>query len=142
MNSISVLYHDSELERLEKISKGDWIDLRSAEDVSMKAGEFRLISLGISVQLPKGYEAHIVPRSSTFKNFGVIQTNHYGIIDESYCGENDIWKFPAYALRDTEIHKNDRICQFRLFEHMPTIEINEVDHLDGEDRGGFGSTGI
>ena len=141
MNSISVLYHDSELERLEKISKGDWIDLRSAEDVVMKAGEFRLISLGISVQLPKGYEAHIVPRSSTFKNFGVIQTNHYGIIDESYCGENDIWKFPAYALRDTEIHKNDRICQFRLFEHMPTIEINEVDHLDGEDRGGFGSTG-
>ena len=141
MNSISVLYHDSELERLEKISKGDWIDLRSAEDVSMKAGEFRLISLGISVQLPKGYEAHIVPRSSTFKNFGVIQTNHYGIIDESYCGENDIWKFPAYALRDTEIHKNDRICQFRLFEHMPPIEINEVDHLDGEDRGGFGSTG-
>ena len=141
MNSISVLYHDSELERLEKISKGDWIDLRSAEDVVMKAREFRLISLGISVQLPKGYEAHIVPRSSTFKNFGVIQTNHYGIIDESYCGENDIWKFPAYALRDTEIHKNDRICQFRLFEHMPTIEINEVDHLDGEDRGGFGSTG-
>lgn len=141
MNSISVLYHDKELERLEKISKGDWIDLRSAEDVVMKAGEFRLISLGISVQLPKGYEAHIVPRSSTFKNFGVIQTNHYGIIDESYCGENDIWKFPAYALRDTEIHKNDRICQFRLFEHMPTIEINEVDHLDGEDRGGFGSTG-
>ena len=141
MNSISVLYHDSELERLEKISKGDWIDLRSAEDVSMKAGEFRLISLGISVQLPKGYEAHIVPRSSTFKNFGVIQTNHYGIIDESYCGENDIWKFPAYALRDTEIHKNDRICQFRLFEHMAPIEINEVDHLDGEDRGGFGSTG-
>lgn len=141
MNSISVLYHDKELERLEKISKGDWIDLRSAEDVVMKAGEFRLISLGISVQLPKGYEAHIVPRSSTFKNFGVIQTNHYGIIDESYCGENDIWKFPAYALRDTEIHKNDRICQFRLFEHMPTIEIDEVDHLDGEDRGGFGSTG-
>lgn len=141
MNSINVLYHDKELERLEKISKGDWIDLRSAEDVVMKAGEFRLISLGISVQLPKGYEAHIVPRSSTFKNFGVIQTNHYGIIDESYCGENDIWKFPAYALRDTEIHKNDRICQFRLFEHMPTIEINEVDHLDGEDRGGFGSTG-
>lgn len=141
MNSISVLYHDKELERLEKISKGDWIDLRSAEDVVMKAGEFRLISLGISVQLPKGYEVHIVPRSSTFKNFGVIQTNHYGIIDESYCGENDIWKFPAYALRDTEIHKNDRICQFRLFEHMPTIEIDEVDHLDGEDRGGFGSTG-
>ena len=141
MNSINVLYHDKELERLEKISKGDWIDLRSAEDVVMKAGEFRLISLGISVQLPKGYEAHIVPRSSTFKNFGVIQTNHYGIIDESYCGENDIWKFPAYALRDTEIHKNDRICQFRLFKHMPTIEIDEVDHLDGEDRGGFGSTG-
>lgn len=141
MNSISVLYHDKELERLEKISKGDWIDLRSAEDVVMKAGEFRLISLGISVQLPKGYEAHIVPRSSTFKNFGVIQTNHYGIIDESYCGENDIWKFPAYALRDTEIHKNDRICQFRIFKHQPLVQFIEVEQLENNDRGGFGSTG-
>ena len=140
--NIKVMYHEPSLERLEKISKGDWIDLRAAEDVSMKAGEFKLISLGISVQLPKGYEAHIVPRSSTFMKFGVIQTNHYGIIDESYCGENDIWKFPAYALRDTEIHKNDRICQFRLFEHMPELEIEEVDHLDGVDRGGFGSTGV
>ena len=136
------MYHEPGLERLEKISKGDWIDLRAAEDVSMKAGEFKLISLGISVQLPKGYEAHIVPRSSTFMKFGVIQTNHYGVIDESYCGENDIWRFPAYALRDTEIHKNDRICQFRLFEHMPELEIEEVDHLDGKDRGGFGSTGV
>ena len=141
MNSIKILYHEPKLERLEKISQGDWVDLRAAEDVKLKAGEFKLISLGISVQLPKGYEAHIVPRSSTFMKFGVIQTNHYGIIDESYCGENDIWKFPAYALRDTEIHMNDRICQFRLFEHMPELEVEEVDHLDGEDRGGFGSTG-
>ena len=107
----------------------------------MKAGEFKLISLGVSMELPEGFEAHIVPRSSTFMKFGIIQTNHCGIIDESYCGDNDIWKFPAYALRDTEIHLNDRICQFRLFEHQPELVIDETDHFGNEDRGGFGSTG-
>ena len=139
---IKIKYHTDEIEKLRYIDgKSDWVDLRSAEDVELKAGDFALISLGISMELPKGYEAHIVPRSSTFKNFGIIQTNHQGVIDESYCGDNDIWKYPAYALRDTVIHKNDRICQFRIVEHQPTICFEEVEHLEGEDRNGFGSTG-
>ena len=121
--------------------KSDWIDLHAAEDVDMKAGEFRLIPLGVAIELPEGYEAHIVPRSSTFKNFGIIQTNHCGIIDESYCGDNDQWFFPAYALRDTKISKNDRICQFRIMEHQPAIEFEECEHLGNPSRGGFGSTG-
>lgn len=91
--------------------------------------------------LPSGYEAHIVPRSSTFKNFGIIQTNHCGVVDESYCGDNDQWKFPAYALRDTAIKKNDRICQFRIVEKQPEVCFVEVEHLKEKDRGGFGSTG-
>ena len=139
---LKIKYHNDDLIRLKPLVNGDWVDLRAAEEVSLKAGEFKLISLGISVQLPKGYEAHIVPRSSTFINFGIIQTNHYGVIDESYCGDNDIWKFPAYALRDTKIHVNDRICQFRLYEHQPSLELKEVSKLDGRDRGGFGSTGV
>ena len=142
MEKIKIKYHTDEIEKLRYIDgKSDWIDLRSAEDVELKAGEFALISLGVSMELPKGYEAHIVPRSSTFKNFGVIQTNHQAVIDESYCGNNDVWKYPAYALRDTVIHKNDRICQFRIMEHQPTICFEEVEHLEGEDRNGFGSTG-
>ena len=92
--------------------------------------------------LPEGYEAHVVPRSSTYKKFGIIQTNHQGVIDSSYCGDNDQWLFPAYALRDTVINKNDRICQFRIVEKQPEIEFTEVDHLLEKDRGGFGSTGI
>ena len=132
------------IDKLEFIEgdKSDWIDLRSAEDVELKAGEFKLISLGIAMELPKGYEAHVVPRSSTFKNFGIIQTNHCGIIDESYCGNNDVWRFPALAVRDTVIHKNDRICQFRIVEKMPIVTIEEVESLSNEDRGGIGSTGI
>lgn len=139
---IKIKYHNRNIDKLEKISKGDWIDLRSAETVELKAGEFKLISLGVSMKLPEGYEAHIVPRSSTFKNFGVIQTNHMGIIDNSYSGSNDIWLFPAYAIRDTKIHENDRICQFRIVEKMPSVIFNEVDNLDDTDRGGFGSTGV
>ena len=140
--TIKIKYHTDEIEKLRYIDgKSDWIDLRAAEDVELKAGEFKLISLGVSMELPKGYEAHIVPRSSTFKNFGIIQTNHHAIIDESYCGDNDIWRYPAYALRDTVIHKNDRICQFRIMEHQPVIEFEEVDRLGNEDRSGFGSTG-
>ena len=140
--TIKIKYHTDEIEKLRYIDgKSDWIDLRAAEDVELKAGEFKLISLGGSMELPKGYEAYIVPRSSTFKNFGIIQTNHHAIIDETYCGDNDIWKYPAYALRDTVIHKNDRICQFRIIEHQPTIEFEEVEHLEGEARNGFGSTG-
>ena len=138
---IKIKYFVDDIEKIEKIEKGDWIDLRSAEDVVLKAGEFKLIKLGVGMILPQGYEAHIVPRSSTFKNFGVIQTNHCGIIDESYCGDNDQWRFPAYALRDTIIKKNDRICQFRIVEKQPEVKFTVVDHLKETDRGGFGSTG-
>ena len=140
--TIKIKYHTDEIEKLRYIDgKSDWIDLRSAEDVELKAGDFKLISLGVSMELPKGYEAHIVPRSSTFKTWGIIQTNSMGIVDESYRGDNDIWKMPVYATRDTIIHKNDRICQFRIMEHQPTIEFEEVDKLEGEKRGGFGSSG-
>ena len=140
--TIKIKYHTDEIEKLRYIDgKSDFIDLRAAEDVELKAGEFKLISLGVSMELPKGYEAHVVPRSSTFKTWGILQTNSIGIIDESYCGDNDIWKMPVYATRDTTIHKNDRICQFRIMKHQPTIEFEEVDKLDGSDRGGFGSTG-
>ena len=142
MEKIKIKYHTNEIEKLRYIDgKSDWIDLRAAEDVELKAGEFKLISLGVSMELPKGYEAHIVPRSSTFKTWGIIQTNSMGIVDESYRGDSDIWKMPVYATRDTIIHKNDRICQFRIMEHQPAIEFEEVNHLNGEERGGFGSTG-
>lgn len=141
MKTIKIKYLDNEIDKIEKIDKGDWIDLRSAETVEMKQGEYRLIKLGVGMTLPEGYEAHIVPRSSTFKNFGIIQTNHCGVIDESYCGDNDQWHFPAYALRDTIIHKNDRICQFRIVKKQPAVEFEVVDHLSETNRGGFGSTG-
>lgn len=142
METIRIQYLDDTIERLRYIDgKSDWIDLRAAEEVAMRAGEFRLIPLGVAMQLPKGYEAHIVPRSSTYKNFGIIQTNHTGIVDNSYCGPNDWWYMPAYALRDTVIHKNDRICQFRIAKNQPTLDFDEVERLDGKDRGGLGSTG-
>ena len=121
--------------------KSDWYDLRCAEDIEMKAGEFRLIKLGIGIQLPKGYEAIVAPRSSTFKNYGIIQANSLGIIDETYCGDNDQWMFPAIALRDTIIHKNDRICQFRILSHQPEHIITTVTKLSDINRGGLGSTG-
>lgn len=141
MKQIKVKYFDKEIDKLEKINKGDWIDLRSAENVEMKAGEFKLIKLGVGMKLPDGYEAHIVPRSSTFKNFGIIQTNHQAVIDNSYCGDEDQWRYPVYALRDTVINKNDRICQFRIMEIQPKIVFEEVEHLDDVSRGGMGSTG-
>lgn len=139
---IKIKYFDKEITKIEKINKGDWIDLRAAETVEMKQGEYHLIPLGIGMILPLGYEAHVVPRSSTFKNFGVIQTNHLGVIDASYSGDNDQWHFPAFALRDTIIHKNDRICQFRIMKKQPQIDFTEVDKLKEESRGGFGSTGV
>ena len=142
MTEIKIQYLNDDIKRLEYIDgKSDWIDLRAAETVSLKAGEFKLIHLGVAMQLPEGYEAHIVPRSSTFKNFGVIQANSMGIVDESYCGPNDWFYFPAIALRDTVINVNDRICQFRIAQKMPKVEFVEVSELDGADRGGFGSTG-
>ena len=142
METIKIKYFNNEIDKIEKIEKGDWVDLRAAETVELKAGEFKLIKLGIGMILPEGYEAHVVPRSSTFKNFGIIQTNHCGIIDESYCGDNDQWRFPAYAMRDTVINKTDRICQFRIIKKQPDISFEAVEHLADKDRGGFGSTGV
>ncbi|KAF5068125.1 putative deoxyuridine 5'-triphosphate nucleotidohydrolase YncF [anaerobic digester metagenome] len=142
METIRIRYINDKIEKLRYIDgKSDWIDLRASERVELKQGEFRLIPLGIAMELPKGFEAHIVPRSSTFKNFGVIQTNHCGIVDESYCGNNDQWFFPAFAMRDTVIELNDRICQFRIFEHQPKIAFEETGNLGNENRGGIGSTG-
>ena len=141
MLEIKVKYF-TDIEPLKFIeNKSDWYDLRSAEEVEMKAGDFKLIKLGVAIQLPAGYEAIVAPRSSTFKNYGIIQSNSIGVIDESYCGDNDQWMMPAIALRDTVIHKNDRICQFRIIEHQPTHIITTVEHLDNADRGGIGSTG-
>lgn len=142
MEQIKIKYHNPDLAKIEKIEVGDWIDLRAAENIKLSAGEFKLINLGISMKLPEGYEAHVVPRSSTFKTWGVLQTNSMGIIDNSYSGTNDIWRFPAYAIRDTEIRVNDRLCQFRIVKKQPKVEFIEVDKLDDTDRGGFGSTGV
>lgn len=141
MENIKIKYHNKNIEKVAAIQNGDWIDLRAAETVEMKAGEFRLISLGISMKLPEGYEANIVPRSSTFKKWGVLQVNSMGVIDNSYCGENDIWMFPALAIRNTTINEGDRICQFRIVKKMEDVEFTEVQHMEDEDRGGFGSTG-
>ena len=139
---IRIKYFSDGIEKLKYIGgKSDWIDLRAAEDVSMKAGEFRLIPLGIAMALPEGYEAHVVPRSSTFKNYGLIMTNSVGIIDNTYCGPGDQWFMPVFAVRDTEIHVNDRICQFRIMEHQPSLHFEETTQLLNPDRGGFGSTG-
>ena len=141
--TIKIKYFTDKIDKLAYIGgKSDWIDLRAAKDMDMKAGEFKMIPLGVAMKLPKGYEAHLVPRSSTFKNFGIIQTNHMGVIDEAYCGGNDQWHFPAYALRDTHISVNDRICQFRIMEHQPEVVFDEVLELESQDRGGLGSTGI
>lgn len=131
----------TDIEPIEKISQGDWIDLRAAEDVELKAGEFKMIPLGIGMILPEGYEAHAVPRSSTYKNFFILQANHMGVIDNSYCGDGDQWHFPALAMEDTFIRKNDRICQFRIVEKQPEIEFTVVEHLKDKNRGGLGSTG-
>lgn len=138
---VEIKYHNDSMAKLEKIAVGDWIDLRASESVTLEKGELKLISLGVSMKLPEGYEAHIVPRSSTASKFGVLQANHIGIVDNSYSGTNDIWKFSAYAIRDTTINLNDRICQFRLFKTQQRVYFDEVESLDSTDRGGFGSTG-
>ena len=127
---------------LENISQhGDWIDLRSAEDVALEKGDYHLIPLGVAMEIPKGYEAHIVPRSSTFSKYGVIQTNGIGIIDNEYNGDSDQWYMPVYATRTTVIGKGDRVCQFRLVKSMGEVEFVRVDNLGNQDRGGLGSTG-
>lgn len=131
----------ADIEKLEKISVGDYIDLRCATDTFIKAGHLETIPLGVAMELPKGYEAMMLPRSSTFKKYGIVLVNSMGIIDNSYCGDNDEWKFQAYASRDVIIPKNERICQFRIIENQPQIEFEEVETLGNADRGGIGSTG-
>ena len=139
---IRIRYFSDEIERLRYIDgKSDWIDLRCAVRTELKAGEFRLIPLGVAMALPEGYEAHIVARSSAFKTWGILQANAMGVVDSSYCGDNDQWHMPVYATRDTVIEVNDRICQFRILENQPRLTVLECDHLGGTDRGGFGSTG-
>jgi len=139
---IKIRYLDCNMPKLEKVKDGDWIDLRTLEDVSILKGEFKLISLGIAMELPKNMEAYVVPRSSTFKNFGILQVNSFGVIDESYNGNNDIWFFGALATRDTVIPKYSRICQFRTMVKMEPVTFTEVERLDNTDRNGHGSTGI
>lgn len=139
---IKILYHSQKIEKLRYIDgKSDWIDLRAAKEYHLKPFEFALIDLGVSMQLPEGYEMIIAPRSSTYKNYGIIQTNSIGVVDESYCGRDDVLMMPALALRETEIHVNDRVCQFRIIKHQPVIEFEEVEDLTKESRGGIGSTG-
>ena len=141
-NEVKIKYFTDKIEKLRYIDgKSDWIDLRAAEDITLKQGEFALIPLGVAMQLPAGCEAHVVPRSSTFNNFVIIQVNSMGVIDASYSGDNDQWFMPVLAMRDTEIHINDRVCQFRIMANQPQISFTEVTHLEGPDRGGFGSTG-
>lgn len=139
METIRIRYL-RDIQKIERFNVGDWIDLRAAEDVSMNAGEFKMIPLGIAMELPSGYEALVASRSSTFKR-GIMMANGIGIIDESYNGDGDEWHFPAFAVKDATIHKNERICQFRIIQHQPMIHLMEVDHLGNEDRGGIGSTG-
>ena len=142
MENIRIKYFTDRIDKLEYIDgKSDWIDLRASETVELKAGEFKLIPLGIAMELPKGYEAHVVPRSSTFKNYGLLQVNSCGIIDGSYCGDEDMWPMPVYATRDTVVNFNDRICQFRIMQNQPQIVFQEVNALGNSNRGGFGSTG-
>ena len=141
MQTIKIKYHGDILP-LEQISIGNFIDLRASETVELKAGEYKKIPLGVSMKLPEGYEAHIVPRSSTFEKYGILQANSMGVVDNSFSGTNDIWRFPAYAVRDTIIERDERICQFRIVKSQPVIIFEDVDELDAVDRGGFGSTGV
>lgn len=141
IETIKIKYFDDEIDKIEKIRNGDWVDLRSAETIDLKKGEFHLIPLGIGMKLPTGYEANVVPRSSTYKNFKIVQTNSFGVIDNSYSGDNDQWFYPVIAMEDTTIHKNERICQFRINQTQSELIFEEVECLDDTNRGGFGSTG-
>lgn len=141
MLNIDIVYHNPNMPKLEKVDNGDWIDLRASVGGAFKKGDFALIDLGVSMRLPEGYEAHIAPRSSTFKHWGIIQCNSVGVIDNSFSGTNDVWKMPCFFTRDTVIEPNDRICQFRIVKKMEPVSFTEVTELDNTDRGGFGSSG-
>lgn len=138
---IRVKYHTEQPPLCFVDDKSDWIDLRAAETVSYQAGDYKEISLGVSVELPEGYEAHIVPRSSTFRKYGIQLPNSVGIIDNSYNGDNDVWHFLAHCVRPGTVHAGDRICQFRIVKKQPPLEFVTVEHLGNPDRGGLGSTG-
>ena len=138
---IKVKYFSDKIDKLEKIEKGDLIDLRNVETIDLKRGQSKLIRLGVAMELPKGYHAEIYPRSSTFKNYGILLTNSVGVIDNSYCGDNDEWMALILATKDVTIWENTRLFQFRIVENMPTIEFEEVEHLGNADRNGYGSTG-
>lgn len=139
---LKVKYHKKTARPITQAHNGEWFDLRTAEDVRLKKGDFKLIHLGVSIEMPEGYEAIIAPRSSTFGKYGILLANSIGVIDNAYCGNNDEWKFLAYCLGDyTYIPAGTRIAQFRIQRIMEPVEIVEVDNLDGEDRGGIGSTG-
>lgn len=141
MEKIKIKYLRDDIDKIEVIKNGDWIDLRAAKTVYLNKGDYALVPLGVSMQLPAGYEAIVAPRSSAFRRYGVLLANSLGVIDESYCGDGDEWQFLAYACKDTVIPKNERICQFRIIKHQPAIDFEEVETLGNPDRGGIGSTG-
>ena len=138
---IRIKYSD-ETKRLAMWSRGDWIDLRSAERVVLRKGDYKRISLGVAMELPEGYEAIVAARSSSFEKWGFIPVNGIGIIDNSYNGNGDIWNLLVYATRDAIIEKDERIAQFRILKNQPVISFSEVEDLGHEDRGGIGSTGV
>jgi len=140
MPTIKVRY-TRDVDPIDRTPGGDWVDLRAAESIDLKAGEYTIIPLGVAMQLPLGYEAHVAPRSSTFKNWGVIQTNGVGVIDYAYRGDDDEWGMPVYATRDTHIDKNDRVCQFRIVAQQPKLSFSTYESFGAKNRGGFGSTG-
>ena len=140
--TLKIKYHTDAIEKLAYIDgKSDWIDLRAARRYELKKGDWQLIDLGVSIALPEGYEAHVVPRSSTYRTWGLLQTNSCGVIDNTYSGDGDVWMVPMLATRDTVVEVGDRICQFRIMKNQPQIIFDEVEHLDGTNRGGFGTTG-
>ena len=140
--TLKIKYHTDAIEKLAYIDgKSDWIDLRAARRYELKKGDWQLIDLGVSIALPEGYEAHVVPRSSTYRTWGLLQTNSCGVIDNTYSGDGDVWMVPMLATRDIVVEVGDRICQFRIMKNQPQIIFDEVEHLDGINRGGFGTTG-
>lgn len=138
---IKLKVRDDGVNPVNRIVVGDWIDLESNTKVTYKAGDTVVIDFGVAMELPKGYEAHLLPRSSTFQNTGLLLTNSMGIIDNSFCGDNDYWGAKFYATKDGKVEKGQRLCQFRILENQPPLKFVEVIHLGNKDRGGYGSTG-
>lgn len=146
---IRIKYFDNAV-KLKKIAKGNWIDVYANKDVFVEEGSRAMVPLGFALELPEGWEGHLAPRSSTFKTWGVIQTNSVGVVDDTYIGDNDQWHMPVFCLQGKDIQDDkkgtlikigDKIGQFRIMEVMPQIEFVEVDSFGNEDRGGFGTSG-